>query len=148
LNPPQQTCGDPAVFPWFTQQHDAAFPSETNSLKIFTVFDDGNLRHKQSGGTGNSWGMVLYVNELGRTVFIETSADLGGFSGALGNAQLLFSAPNNFYASFGNGLLNLPGNAAQSTEVDLQGNIVYQLQVGVWSYRTYRMQDLDTPTLP
>ena len=61
---------------------------------------------------------------------------------------MLLSAPNNFYASFGNGLLNLPGHAAQSTEVDLNGNIVYQLQANQWSYRTYRMQDLYTATIP
>ena len=145
---PTQGCGDPNVYPWFTHQHDAAFPSYSNVLKILTVFDDGNLRHKQCGNSGNSRGMVFYVNEIGRTVFIQTSADLGAYSLALGSAQLLFSAPNNYYASFGNGLLSLPGTAAQATEVDLNGNIAYELQVGAWSYRSYRMQDLYTPTLP
>ena len=150
LNPPNQTCGDPSVFPWFTHQHDAAFQLETGPLETFTVFDDGNLRHKLCGGVGNSRGMVLYVGEAARTVFIATSADLGQFSAALGSAQLLISPPNSVYASFGNGLLTVPGgDASQSTEVDpVSGAIVYQLQASWWSYRMYRMQDLYTPTLP
>jgi tRNA-binding EMAP/Myf-like protein len=112
-----------------------------------TVFDDGNLRHQQCGG-GNSRGMVLSVSEPQRTVYIQTSADLGQYSFALGSAQLLFSPPDPAFASFGNGLLYLPANASQSTETDLNGNIVYQLQASQWSYRTYRARDLYTPTLP
>ncbi len=148
LNPPGNPCGDPQVFPWFTHQHDAAFQIQTNSLNVFTVFDDGNLRHQQCNG-GNSRGMVLYVGEPARTVNIATLADLGQYSLALGSAQLLISPPN-FFASFDNGLLTLEGqgNASQSTEVDLNGNIVYQLQASDWAYRIYRQQDLYTPTLP
>ena len=148
LNPPNNPCGDPHVFPWFTHQHDAAFQVDAGVVKTFTVFDDGNLRHKQCGGTGNSRGMVLFMAEAARTIYIDLSADLGQFSGALGSAQLLISPRNSTYAAFGNGLLNLPDKAAQATEVDLNGNIVYQLQASDWSYRTYRMQDLYTPTLP
>jgi len=32
--------------------------------------------------------------------------------------------------------------------VDLKGNIVYDLQVSPYVYRTYRMQDLYTPPHP
>ena len=39
-------------------------------------------------------------------------------------------------------------HAALSTETDLSGNHVYELQADRWSYRTYRAQDLYTPTLP
>ena len=114
-----------------------------------TVFDDGNLRHRQCNG-GNSRGMVLYVSEANRTVTIGTLADLGQYSPALGSAQLLVSPPNGVYATFGNGLLTFPGqgNASQSTEVDANGNIVYQLQGDDWSYRTYRQADLYSPTTP
>jgi beta-lactamase superfamily II metal-dependent hydrolase len=45
-------------------------------------------------------------------------------------------------------LLTLPAYAAQATETDAQGNIVFQLQSTQWSYRTYRQQNLYTPTLP
>jgi hypothetical protein len=147
LNPPHQTCGDPNVFPWFTHQHDAAFQLQLGATEVMTVFDDGNLRHQQCG-TGNSRGMVLSVSEATHTVYIQTLADLGHYSVALGSAQLLISPPNAMYASFGNGLLFLPANAAQSTETDLAGNIVYQLQATQWSYRSYRASNLYTPTLP
>ncbi len=147
LNPPQNPCGDPQVFPWFTHQHDAAFQIQTNAFKAFTVFDDGNLRHQQCG-TGNSRGMLLYVGEQARTVYIATLADLGQYSLALGSAQLLVSPPNNVYASFGNGFVNDPGHAAQAVEVDLNGNIVYNLEANAYSYRSYRMQDLYTLAHP
>ncbi|HME32913.1 MAG TPA: aryl-sulfate sulfotransferase [Terriglobales bacterium] len=143
LNPPQNPCGDPKVYPWFTHQHDAAFALQINSLKTFTVFDDGNLRHKQCG-MGNSRGMVLLVGEEARTVYIETQADLGQYSFALGSAQLLTSPPNNIDASFGNGFVNDPGHSAQAVEVDLTGKIVYSLEVNGYAYRSYRMQDLYT----
>ena len=147
LNPPQTPCGDPNVYPWFTHQHDASFALQVNALKVFTVFDDGNLRHYQCG-YGNSRGMVLYVSEQGRTVYIATQADLGQYSFALGSAQLLVSAPSNIYASFGNGFVNDPGHSAQAVETDLSGNIVYNLEVNGYAYRGYRMQDLYTLAHP
>ncbi len=147
-NPPPHPCGDPAVFPWFTHQHDAAFQIQSGALEVFTVFDDGNLRVQQCG-SGNSRGMVMYVSESQHTVRYQIAADLGAYSSALGSAQLLVSPPNSVYASFGNGLITIPTNSAQSTEVDVvSGSIVYELQAGWWSYRTYRQQDLYTPTLP
>ncbi len=147
-NPPRNPCGDPNVYPWFTHQHDAAFQVQKGALEVFTAFDDGNLRVQQCGG-GNSRGVVFYVSESTHTVRIQTLADLGTYSSALGSAQLLISPPNSVYASFGNGLLELPNYATQATEVDaVSGAIVYQLQAGWWSYRTYRQQDLYTPTLP
>ena len=147
LNPPQTPCGDPNVYPWFTHQHDASFGIQVNFLETFTVFDDGNLRVQQCG-SGNSRGMVLNVAEKAHTVSIVTQADLGLYSLALGSAQLLIAPPSSIYASFGNGLLNNPGHSAESVEVDLNGNIVYNMEVAGWSYRSYRMQDLYTLAHP
>ena len=146
-NPPQG-CGDPNVFPWFTHQHDAAFQKQLGTAEIFTVFDDGNLRHQQCGGSGNSRGMVLSVNENAHTVTTVVGADLGQFSGALGSAQQLSSSSYPIFYNFGNGLLITPANAAQATETDASGHIVFQMQATQWSYRTYRQQNLYTPTLP
>ena len=143
VNPLPNPCGDPNVFSWFTHQHDAAFQRQNVLPEIFTVFDDGNLRVQQCSG-GNSRGMVLYVTEPARKVYIQTAADLGAYSPALGSAQLL-SSPFGTFASFGNGLLS---NGAQASEVDLTGHIVYQLQPNDISYRIYRQRDLYTPTLP
>ncbi len=147
LNPPQGSCGDPNVYPWFTHQHDAAFQSGLSATEIMTVFDDGDLRHQQCSG-GNSRGMVLSVSEVTKTVWIQLAADLGQYDGALGSAQLLSSSSNQLYASFGSGLLFLPSDASESVESDAAGNLVYELQAAGWSYRTYRYRDLYTPTLP
>jgi arylsulfate sulfotransferase len=147
LNPPQNPCGDPNVFPWFTHQHDPAIQTQVGATEVMTVFDDGNTRHTECSG-GNSRGMILSVSETAHTVYIQTAADLGHYSLALGSAQLLRSALYPMYASFGDGLLFLPGDSALSQETDLTGNHVYELQSTGWSYRTYRAQDLYTPTLP
>ena len=76
VNPLPNPCGDPNVFSWFTHQHDAAFQRQNVLPEVFTTFDDGNLRVQQCG-SGNSRGMVLYVTESTRKVFIQTAADLG-----------------------------------------------------------------------
>jgi arylsulfate sulfotransferase len=147
LNPPQNPCGDPNVYPWFTHQHDASYQQQNNAFKTLTVFDDGNLRHTQCG-TGNSRGMVLSVSEATHTVYIQTAADLQAYSAALGSAQLLAAPGYPLYASFDNGFLSLPHNEALATEVDLNGNIVFELEASWLAYRGYRMQDLYTSPAP
>ena len=151
LNAPSVTCGDPTVFPWFTHQHDSSIQYEANAtgtgVKIMTVFDNGNLRHAQCGNTGNSRGMVLFLGEASRSIYIETSADLGAYSFAVGSSQMLITGSSQD-ANYDNGLLGSPSPFSEVTEVDLSGNIVYQLQADHWSYRTYRMQDLYTPAIP
>ena len=145
----KNSCGDPNVFPWFTHQHDAAFQGNVIKtqlgIHVMTVFDDGNLRNSQCGGGQNSRGMLLLVNEAKKSASLVTLADLGAFSGALGSGDVL-ERSDGLFASYGNGFINM--DEAQSTEVDLQGNIVYQIQVNTVSYRTYRMKNLYTPTLP
>jgi hypothetical protein len=148
-NPPPTKCGDPAVYPWFTHQHDAAFQAQGSGSQLgesfMTIFDDGNLRRQECGGVGNSRGMAMLVNEPHRTVTLVVQGDLGGYSAALGSADLLI-ASDGIYTSYGNGAL--AGPLAQSTELNLNGDIVYQIQVDSSSYRTYRRQDLYHPTLP
>ena len=152
LNPPQQTCGDPNVFPWFTHQHDAAFQYNARNTQIgvgvFSVFDDGNLRNSQCNGGQDSRGMVMFISEPNRTAFLVTLGDLGGYSSAFGSADIL-AGTDGIYASFDNGMLgSATSPISQSTETDLNGNIVYQLQANTWSYRTYRVANLYTPTQP
>ena len=113
LNPPTgQSCGTPNVFPWFTHQHDAAFQFEENASDgggtIMTVFDDGNTRAAECPAPQNSRGMVLFVDESARQVYMETAGDLGVYSEALGSGQLLAPGDGNLYASYDNGI----GNAA------------------------------------
>ena len=147
-NPPKNPCGDPNVFQWFTHQHDAAFQYQVHNVAMIalTVFDDGNLRNSQCGGNQNSRGAVLLVDEGAMTASYVTLADLGAYSSALGSADLL--TLNGIYASYGNGFIGFQNPVSQSTDVDLSGKIVYQAQASSVSYRTYRLQNLYTPTTP
>ena len=120
LNPPRRTCGDPNVFPWFTHQHDAAFQTQNGATQILTVFDDGNLA-TQCGG--NSRGMVLFVGEAARQVYIETSADLGGYiSQAVGSGPVVDLASQRECLRQLRQRFSSPASIrckSQSTEVDL-----------------------------
>ncbi len=147
LNPPTgASCGTPNVFPWFTHQHDTAFQFEENSSDgggtIMTVYDDGNTRFADCPAPQHSRGMVLFVDEAARQIYMETAGDLGVFSEALGSGQLLALEDGNLYASYDNGIGN-----AQLTEINLAGQIVYQLQANsANSYRAYRMPNLYAST--
>jgi arylsulfate sulfotransferase len=146
-NPPGNSCGDPNVFEWFSHQHDASYQVPNGVVPILTVFDDGNTR-VAGCGHGDSRGMVMLLNEPARSIYYETVADLGDQSFAAGSAQLLLT-PNYAFANFGNPILDLNGShAAQITETDLNGRIVYEQTANNWGYRMYRQQDLYTPTLP
>ncbi len=157
VNPPtNQTCnattipGNPNIIPWFTHQHDAHFDFQNNDsgggeYMIMTVFDDGNTRvFDGCPGPQHSRGMVLSIDEAARQIYIETLADLGGYSAALGSAQLLTPGDGNLYASFNSGLVS--GNTTQVSEVNLAGQIIYQMQTNQATYRAYRMQNLYTTT--
>ncbi len=147
LNPPPPGCGDPNVFPWFTHQHDAVFQAPKKGqlgMQVMTVFDDGNLRAVQCHGNQNSRGMLLLVSELKKTASYVTLADLDAYSSALGSGDFLETS-GGLFASYGNGFINLTD--AESTEVNLQGDIVYRIHANSASYRTYRVQNLYTPTL-
>ena len=148
LNPPPNPCGDPNVFQWFTHQHDATFQAPSKNqigTEVMTVFDDGNLRNAQCGGNQHSRGMLMLVSERNKTVSYVTAGDLGAYSSALGSADFLQTS-GGLFSSYGNGFISV--SEAQSTELNLQGQIVYQIQGNSASYRTYRLPNLYTPTWP
>lgn len=153
LTPLRNPCGDPNVFSWFTHQHDAAFQNYAIKTQVgqevFSCFDDGNTRYFECGGNQNSRGALLQVSEIAKTVSIITMADLGAYSSALGSADFLATS-GGLYATYDNGIIGVYNDSnAQSTEINLASQITYQLQAtGAASYRTYRMQNLYTPTLP
>jgi arylsulfate sulfotransferase len=77
-------------WPWFSHQHEAGIEANGD----LTVFDNGNTRVGQlGGGCGpndcDSRGMSLQFNESTMRVTPILSDDLGGYSVALGSAQLL-----------------------------------------------------------
>jgi len=84
------------VWPWFSGQHDVGI--ENGGSGPMTLFDNGNTRvAKAPLGLGsncqpydcNSRGMALTVDESSMTVTPIVSLDLGGYSEAMGSAQLL-----------------------------------------------------------
>jgi arylsulfate sulfotransferase len=128
-------------YPWFSHQHDPNF--ESNNVTLL-VYDDGNTRIQTAEPSGHSRGQALRMDEKKREVRLILDADLGVYSDAVGSAQLL---PNGDY-HFDSGFLTIPPGtanfAAQSLEVNPQGQMVYGLQVGLLEYRTFRMPDLYT----
>ncbi len=123
-------------YPWFSHQHDPRIQS--GDATILTLFDNGNTRRDQDP-SARSRGQVIRLDERARTATLLLNADLGGYSFALGAAQIL---PNgNFH--FDNGYL--PDVTAQSLEIDPTGKLVYGLQTSGPEYRTFRMRNLYSP---
>jgi len=80
---------------WFSHQHEVGM--ENGGAGPMTLFDNGNTRTNLTLGLGNncgpydchSRGMALTVDESAKTVTPVLSLDLGGYSSAMGSAQLL-----------------------------------------------------------
>jgi len=89
------TYNDP--WPWFSNQHDVGI--ENGGAGPMTLFDNGDTRVSTTLGLGskcspydcNSRGMVLTIDQTSTpmTVTPVVSFDLGGYSSAMGSAQLL-----------------------------------------------------------
>ena len=96
INPPSSPlCTTPdqqQEYAWFTHQHDANF--QYGGHRVFTTFDDGNLRVKRCDTNGNSRGYVLTVDEPNRTVTPLLIQDLGYYSNGLGTAEVIPGSSN------------------------------------------------------
>ena len=101
-------------WPWFSHQHDVGI--ENGGAGPMTIFDNGNTRISSSGlGSAkckpydcNSRGMAVTFSEISLTVTPVVSFDLGGFSTAMGSAELLDDG--NFF--FENPIVFLPSKDA------------------------------------
>ena len=137
--------GDPRVapldpHPWFSHQHDPTFEPNDSTL---TLYDNGNTRIA-ADPSGHSRGQALRISERLREARLILNADLGVYSNAVGSAQHLSNGDYHFdsgFLSFPPGSTNF---AAQSVEVNPEGQIVYGLQIGTLEYRSFRMPDLYT----
>jgi hypothetical protein len=118
-------------YPWFSHQHDARF----DAAGVVSMFDNGNTRVSQLG-SGNSRGMVLSVDEGSLTATPAISADLGGYSAALGTAQRL----SNGNYEFGSGIVG--GSQTEAIETTPTGTITSLLNAAVVDYRVFRLRDL------
>jgi len=120
-------------YPWFSHQHDAAYPSDDPSVLL--VFDNGNTR-RQEDPEARSRGQLIQLDETNRTAKLLLNADLGGYAGALGSAQKLSNGNYHFDVGF------LPGQTAVALEVDPEGNPVFSLQTSTYIYRSFRMRNV------
>ena len=146
LNPPTSPkCTTPAnqqVFAWFSHQHDANF--QYGGQSVLTIFDNGTLRDHYCDTNGNSRGYVLTVDEANLTVTPLMIQDLGFYSNGLGSAAVI---PGSSNYHFENGQID-KATIAQSIEITPSGTTAFALQADQQTYRSFRMQDLYTPTQP
>jgi arylsulfate sulfotransferase len=131
-----------SVYPWFSHQHDPNFLPDNQTL---LVFDNGNTRITNGGGSGNSRAMVLRIDEQGRTAAVTTETDLGVNSAALGTAEGLTDGGSHFAAGFFTDPDAPPSRITQLYELDASGAIESILRVYAQEYRNIRMSNLYTP---
>jgi arylsulfate sulfotransferase len=122
---------------WFSHQHDPSL----HPGSIVTLFDNNNLANFSDPAI-HSRGQVWRLDEQNHVLSPLVDLDLGGFSVALGTAQVL---PNGHY-HFDIGWL--AGNRSESVEVGLDGAILYDLRIATPMYRTVRMPDLYSAEAP
>jgi hypothetical protein len=128
-------------YPWFSYQHDAEFDDADAPGRI-SIFDNGNNRQALPGPVSkNSRGQVYDLDEVNRTATLRLNADLGGYSFALGSAQLLADGNYHFNSGW------LPGDLSQSIGVQAGGAADFRLQSNTTTYRSFRMRDLYTPDI-
>jgi hypothetical protein len=123
-------------YPWFSHQHDPQFEAADGT--ILMLLDNGNTRQYMDPNA-HSRGQVIRLDEVARVATLLLNVDLGGYSFALGAAQLL--PDGNFH--FDNGYL--PDVSAQSLEIDPSGKLIYGLSTAGPEYRTFRMRDMYSP---
>jgi len=155
-------------WPWFSHQHDVGL--ENGGTGPLTIFDNGNTRVSLPGlstggepglGTGcqpndcHSRGMAVTFSEKNMTVSVSpkgVSLDLGGFSAAMGSAQLL--ANGNYFFLNPLVFVTLSTTVGYSLEigptppVPQQGPADILLDIaGLEQYRAWQMPSLyDPPT--
>jgi arylsulfate sulfotransferase len=122
---------------WFSHQHDSNYVSDNRVL----VYDNGNANPGcQDLGLCGSWARAYDLDEATMTATLAYEAYLEQFSFAVGSAQPLSNG--NYHSNSG---IYDGGQTARAQETDAQGNVVFELEVGLRSYRSFRMQNMYTP---
>jgi hypothetical protein len=143
------------VYPWFSHNHDpqVAYRGKlVSGSRIFTIFDDGNVRNQQCTPgfpfcdmqTHNSRCQEYSLDEPTLTANLNISGDMQSYSFALGASQVL----QNGSISCDSGII--PGNAPGTItgEIDANSSFVYGMTTTDGNYRSFRMQDMYTAVNP
>ncbi len=128
---------------WHSHSHDSSWISNSE----FVIFDNGNTRCLAFGDC-ESRGQVYELDEDSLTARLSYSTPLGGYSFALGSAQML----RNGNLAFGLGLLmappgTIPPITSSMPETTPGGAIAQEMSVAALNYRMYRLSDLYTAPL-
>jgi len=153
------TWNDP--WPWFSHQHDVGI--QNGGAGAMTVMDNGNTRTSPSLGLANckpddcdSRGMAFTIDQTTMTLGPLVSYDLGGYSSAMGSADLL-SNGNYFFENAivfvslsvgtqGFSLEISPTGALASPPAPEVGPMVPTTNIsGPQQYRAWQMQSLYNP---
>lgn len=140
-------------YPWFSHQHDFEveyggylFP---NGFRVFTIFDNGNLRQETYNTQAHSRCQLFAINEDLMIANLNTNADVGSYSFAVGTAQMLSNGSLACDSGFIGGFPAATTNpASETTESKQDGALSYKLRVAQSTYRSFRMKNLYTPVNP
>ncbi len=124
---------------WFSHPHD---PNSISDNRII-LFDNSNRRCASTTPPTDcqSRGQVWEIDDSAMTAERVFNKDLGGFAFAVGSAQQLLNG--NYW--FNSGMLGTfadPRTTMQ--EVDPSGTTLFQDDLNVFQYRSYRLSDLYT----
>ena len=136
--------------PWFSHQHDTGFALRGklfNGSRIFTVFDDGNIRRTYYNNNANSRCQELSIDETSLTANLDVNGDEQGYSFALGTSQLLGNGPGSSI-SCDSGYVQTGEWATNTVETDGNSNFIFSFNASSINYRSWRMQDLYTAINP
>jgi hypothetical protein len=144
--------GADLAYPSFTHQHDAEFELQGTVIggsRILTIWDNGNTRQATFNAFANSRCQLWAINETGLAAHLNTNADMGTFSFAIGSAQLLknggIACDSGFIGGFAHATTD---PQTQTVEFDQNANPLHTAIAAQDSYRTFRMQDLYTAITP
>ena len=119
---------------WFSHQHDAQVLEDGSIL----LYDNSDLRcHPLPRGTCSSRGQRWVLDEQAMTATPVVNIDVGNYSPAVGNAQLLANGNYLFFS----GMALLPIIHGQAVEFSPDGTPTWAA-VTTWQYRAYRMPSL------
>jgi len=136
-------------YPWFSHNHDPEFAYRgqlVNGKRIFTIFDDGNVRQATFNTNAHSRCQMYTLDETNLTANLSINGDEQGYSFALGSSQVL----SNGSIACNSGIVPGPGGTSltNAVETDANSNFIYSLNAGSGNYRSFRMRDMYTAVAP
>lgn len=123
-------------YPWFSHQHSAAYVS--SSAEQISLFDNGNTRCVRTSQCANR-GQLLSISSGARKARLMVNINLPCKGLTLGSMEAL--ANGNYY--FDCGHYSLASNSpAHEIETRPNGKVVFQMNDGAPSYRSYRASSI------